>query len=59
MYALIGTTKLANIFQNIGKMSDIAIQNVYDYYMGLDVKNASNNNNIGQAEKLNIKVELN
>ena len=40
-------------------MSDIAIQNVYDYYMGLDVKNASNNNNIGQAEKLNIKVELN
>ena len=29
-------------------MSDIAIQNVYDYYMGLDVK--TSNNNIGQAK---------
>ena len=45
------------IFQNIGKMSDIAIQNVYDYYMGLDKKNT--NDTIGKPEKLNIKVELN
>ena len=44
------------IFQNIGKMSDIAIQNVYDHYMGLEIKNT--NDTVGQAEKLNIKVEL-
>ena len=46
------------IFQNIGKMSDIAIQNVYDYYMGLDVKNAQMIILV-KLKNLNIKVELN